>query len=57
VEAVRSALEESGIRNEIVVYPGADHGFFCDQRPAYQEKAAADAWERVKSLFAEELSG
>jgi carboxymethylenebutenolidase len=57
VEAVRSALEESGIRNEIVIYPGADHGFFCDQRPAYQKKAAADAWERVKALFAEELSG
>lgn len=57
VEAVRSALEENGIRNEIVVYPGADHGFFCDQRPAYQKKAAADAWERVKALFAEELSG
>jgi carboxymethylenebutenolidase len=57
VEAVRSALESGGVRNEVVVYPGADHGFFCDQRPAYQEKAAGDAWERVKTLFAEELAG
>jgi len=57
VEAVRSALEAGGIRHEVVVYPGADHGFFCDQRPAYQEQAAADAWERVKALFAEELAG
>ncbi len=39
-----------------MIYEGADHGFFCDQRATYQERAAADAWERVKRLFAEELA-
>jgi len=57
VEAIRGALEQHRIRHECVVYPGADHGFFCDQRPAYQETAAADAWKRVQSLFAEEFAG
>lgn len=55
VAAIRAALEGAGARHEVVVYPGADHGFFCDQRGTYHEKAAADAWERVKALFADEL--
>ena len=57
VEAVAAALEAAGVNHETVVYPGADHGFFCDQRESYQEAAATDAWERVKALFAAELRG
>lgn len=56
VEAVRDALAKARARHEVVVYPDADHGFFCDQRATYQEKAAKDAWERVKKLFREELA-
>jgi carboxymethylenebutenolidase len=56
VQAVREALEQARTRHEVVVYPEADHGFFCDQRASYSEKAAADAWERTKRLFAEELA-
>jgi carboxymethylenebutenolidase len=56
VEAVRAALAKAKTRHEIVVYPDADHGFFCDQRATYQEKAAKDAWEKVKKLFREELA-
>jgi carboxymethylenebutenolidase len=57
VDAIRAALEAAKVRHEVVVYPGADHGFFCDQRATYQEQAAKDAWERVKKLFREELAG
>jgi carboxymethylenebutenolidase len=57
VDAIRSALRSAGTGHEVVVYEGAEHGFFCDQRPSYQEAAARDAWERVKRLFADELSG
>ena len=39
----------------MIVYPGADHGFFCDQRESYQEAAASDAWSRAKQLFRDEL--
>lgn len=56
VEQIQSALSAGGIEHEVVVYPGADHGFFCDQRGTYQKEAAADAWERVKKLFRETLA-
>lgn len=55
VDAIRKALADAGTRHEVVVYDGADHGFFCDQRATYHEASAQDAWERVKRLFAEEL--
>jgi carboxymethylenebutenolidase len=55
VEAIRAALAARGGRDEVVVYPEADHGFFCDQRATYHEASARDAWERVKQLFASEL--
>lgn len=55
VDAVRAELEKHKIRHEVVVYPNADHGFFCDQRASYDKASAEDAWSRVKTLFAEEL--
>jgi carboxymethylenebutenolidase len=55
VDAIRAALAKASPKHEVVVYPGADHGFFCDQRASYQEQAASDAWMRVKKLFSEEL--
>ena len=55
VDAVRAELEKNQVRNEVVVYPDADHGFFCDQRGSYDKASADDAWGRVKQLFAEEL--
>lgn len=41
--------------DDIVVYDGADHGFFRDGSPAYHAEAAADAWRRVTALFAAHL--
>lgn len=55
VDAIRAELEKNNIRHEVVVYPEADHGFFCDQRGSYNKAAAEDAWAKVKKLFAEEL--
>ena len=57
VEAIKAELARHDIRHETVVYPNADHGFFCDQRATYEKAAAEDAWERVKQLFREELAG
>jgi len=57
VDAVREALAKAKTRHEVVVYPDADHGFFCDQRATYQEKAAKDAWERTTAFFARYLQG
>ena len=55
VDQIKAALESAGTRQEVVVYPGSEHGFFCDQRGSYHKEHASDAWERVKRLFAEEL--
>jgi carboxymethylenebutenolidase len=46
----------AGIRHEVVVYPGVGHGFFCDVRRDYDERAATDAWKKVKDLFRAELA-
>lgn len=48
---------EKNLRNlgkdvELAIYPGADHAFFNDARPAvYNAAAAADAWRRTLDLF------
>jgi carboxymethylenebutenolidase len=55
IDTIKAELKKQNIRNEVVVYPGADHGFFCDQRGTYDKASADDAWVRVKKLFAEEL--
>ncbi|HWM79242.1 MAG TPA: dienelactone hydrolase family protein [Methylomirabilota bacterium] len=40
---------------EVVVYPGASHGFYADYRPSFNAAAAADAWKRCTDLFAKSL--
>ena len=55
VDAIRAALANQGGPHEVVVYPDADHGFFCDQRASHHAPSASDAWTRVKHLFSTTL--
>jgi carboxymethylenebutenolidase len=56
VATIKKALEEAHVRHEIVAYPDVGHAFFRDvDARVYNAKNAADAWERTKRLFAEEL--
>ncbi|MBI3246777.1 MAG: dienelactone hydrolase family protein [Deltaproteobacteria bacterium] len=55
IDAIKAELKQHNVRNEVVVYPGADHGFFCDHRGTFDKASAEDSWTRVKKLFAEEL--
>jgi carboxymethylenebutenolidase len=55
VDAVKRRLADLGKDAEVVVYEGADHGFFCDERPSYAAEAATDAWTRLLALFDEHL--
>lgn len=55
VEALKEALKKHGKQAEVVVYPEAGHGFFCNERESYQEAAATDAWTRLKKFFATHL--
>lgn len=57
VEALRAELAKHGKPAEVMVYKGADHGFFCNERASYQKEAATDAWERLKKFFAQHLKG
>ena len=36
---------------EIVIYPGAGHGFHDDYRPSYNAAAASDAWTKCTNWF------
>ena len=51
-----AAIKKAGKQSEIHIYPGADHGFFNDERPdVYDKAAAADAWRRTLACFREHL--
>lgn len=52
---IEKALTSAGVDHEVVHYPEAGHGFFCNQRSDYNPHAAQDAWTRVKDLFAQTL--
>jgi carboxymethylenebutenolidase len=47
VEQLRKALREASVDTDIVLYPDAGHAFHNDQRPAYRETEAKDAWART----------
>lgn len=53
--AIRAELAKASVGHEVVIYPDADHGFFCDQRATHHPASSADAWTRLKALFASEL--
>ncbi len=42
---------------ELVIYPGAPHGFFADYRPTYRAEAAGEAWKRALGWFGHYLKG
>jgi carboxymethylenebutenolidase len=51
VETLRTALVSAPVPTEIVRYGGAEHGFFCNERPSYEGEASADAWVRTLDWF------
>lgn len=57
VERLRAELTAAPVATEVVLYPDAAHGFFCDQRDAYHPEAAADAWSRTLAWLDRHLGG
>ena len=51
VETIRAKRPEV----EIFVYPGAQHGFHCDERASYDKTSADIAWPRSMAFFAKHL--
>jgi carboxymethylenebutenolidase len=55
VEAFRQALQRLGKEHEIHIYPGAGHAFANPTGQSYNEKAAADAWQKTVDFLARHL--
>jgi len=51
VETIRAKRPEV----EIHIYPGAQHGFHCDERASYDKASADIAWPRSMGFFAKHL--
>ena len=49
------ALKKAGVRYEIHVYPGTQHGFHNNSTPRYNEAAAKLAWDRTVAFFKKNL--
>jgi carboxymethylenebutenolidase len=51
VERMQQALRAAHKPCEIIVYPGAPHGFHADYRSSYHQEAATDGWNRLLAWF------
>jgi carboxymethylenebutenolidase len=47
VAVLREAIQKGQGPGELIVYPGAEHGFNCDLRTTYHAASATDAWQRT----------
>ena len=56
VEALRAAAATASVDTEVVRYAEAAHGFNCDDRDAYHQASATDAWARTLAWFDQHLS-
>ncbi len=56
VKAFEDELRKHNPSVEFVLYPGAPHAFFSDDRPqVYKKEAAEDAWTRCVAFFTRHL--
>lgn len=56
VKGFEALLKKTNSNVEFVLYPGAQHAFFSDDRPqAYQKAAAEDGWKRCLAFFDKHL--
>jgi carboxymethylenebutenolidase len=56
VKAFEAELRQHNPSVEFVLYPGAPHAFFSDDRPqSYRKEAAEDGWKRCVAFFSKHL--
>ena len=54
--AYEKSLKAAGVKHEMHIYPGTEHGFHNNSTPRYQEAAAKLAWERTIAFFKKHLA-
>jgi carboxymethylenebutenolidase len=54
--AYETALKATGVRYEMHMYPGTQHGFHNNSTPRYHEASAKLAWERTIAFFKKHLA-
>ncbi len=53
--AYETALKAAGVKYQVYIYPGVQHGFNNDTTPRYDEAAAKLAWQRTIAFFDQHL--
>jgi carboxymethylenebutenolidase len=54
--AYEQALKAAGVKHEMHMYEGTQHGFHNNSTPRYQEAAAKLSWDRTVEFFKKQLS-
>jgi carboxymethylenebutenolidase len=57
IETLQQTLDETGVRGEVEIYPGAEHGFAVAGGRAYIPEASERHFERTLEVFRRNLSG
>ena len=55
VREIDAKLGALGLAYGLDNYPGAQHGFCCDERPEYHDSAAKDAWTKLEAFLTRNL--
>lgn len=52
LDLMTEVLNLANVKYELIIYPEAKHGFFCDQRPlTFDQTSRDDAWERIQKIL------
>src|SRR5207237_8751071 len=54
--AFEAALKANGVKYQMYMYPGTNHGFHNDTTPRYDEAAAKLAWSRTIAFLKDNLA-
>ncbi len=55
VQLIKKNLETLNVHTKCVVFEGAHHGFFCDQRTSFHPRAAQESWDISLEFLREQL--
>jgi carboxymethylenebutenolidase len=48
-------IKKKQLQAETYIYPGAPHGFACDERASFRKEASDLAWQRTTEFFAQNM--